>query len=601
MAGKIKQLPEFVANQIAAGEVVNRPASVVKEMMENAVDAGARSVTVGFRDGGRTSIQVVDDGGGMTPLDARLAFDRHATSKIDTAEDIYRLCTFGFRGEALASIASVAEVALKTRQAEDELGTQVEIAGGKFVGQTPVSCPQGAQFTVKNLFYNVPARRRFLDKSSTEARHILAEYQRVVLCHPDIAFALYDGDMPLSKLPPSPLRQRIVGVVGQKIAKDLLEVSADTSIVRVEGFVGRPASARQTNREQFLFVNGRYFKSAYFNKAVVSAYEKLIAGNTQPSYFLYFTIDPERIDVNVHPQKTEVKFEDGAQVWQIVNAAVRESLARSGAVPPMDFDIDTSVEIPVYKAGATFRAPEMGGNPDFNPFEKYGEVENERAPRVSDWEEDDYERSTLEFIDGGEQSQMRLEVETEGVATGAAVQLGTRYAVMAAEGGLLAVDLRRAHEAVLYARYEAILAGGNSVSQQLLFPEHIALSTDDATLLREHLGDFAAFGFDIAMRDEHTATVAGLPADLSSDAPEAMIYQLLDSLRDEGTTGERLRRERLAAAMARMGAAAGRAFTPQETAALLASFEAAGMPAFTHAGCATTTLITEDEIAKRMR
>ncbi len=333
MADRIRLLPEVVANQIAAGEVVNRPASVVKEMMENSIDAGATRVQVNFRDGGRDLIQIVDDGCGMSPIDARMAFDRHATSKIAAVEDIYALSTFGFRGEALASIAAVAQVELRTRQEGDDVGTCTEINGGQFVSQTPVMCPVGSQFYVRNLFYNVPARRRFLDKSTTSAAQIRTEFQRVALCNPHIGFELYSNDAPVYTLAASSLAGRIVDVVGRHIKQNLLEVEADTSIARAEGFIGRPAAAKRRNTEQYLFVNGRFFKSAYLTGAILKAYEKLIPENCTPSYFLYLTIDPSRIDVNVHPQKTEVKFADEDAVWQIVNAAVRETLAKTGAVP----------------------------------------------------------------------------------------------------------------------------------------------------------------------------------------------------------------------------------------------------------------------------
>ncbi len=575
MAGKIKLLPEFVANQIAAGEVVNRPASVVKEMMENAVDAGARNVTVAFSEGGREMIRIIDDGCGMSVADARLAFDRHATSKIGSADDLYALQTFGFRGEALASIAAVAEVGLRTRQSEDEIGTQVEIAGGRFVQQEPVSCSCGSQFTVRNLFYNLPARRRFLDKSSTEARHIVSEYQRVALCNPDVAFTLYDGDALLSKLQPATLKQRIIGVVGQKIAKELLEAGAETSIVKVAGYVGTPATARQSNREQYLFVNGRYFRSAYFHKAVVAAYDKIIPHNTQPSYFLYLTIDPARIDVNVHPQKTEIKFEDGAQIWQILSAAVRESLAKSGAVPPLDFDLDTSVEIPVYRSGVEYKMPSFRGNPDFNPFTERSDGDD-----------------LLEFIEcGTDTRQQRLDFDVEH-PRGTALTVGGRYAITAVDGGLRVVDMRRAREAVLYERYSSMISGGSSVCQQLLFPEEMALSSDDGILLHERLADFTAFGFDISLDGEHTATVRGVPADFAA-APEQAIYELLDALRDDTGTGEELRRNRLAAAMARLGASAR---GTEDASTLMDSWQACGMPAFTPCGNPVTAVITEEDI-----
>ncbi len=368
MADKIRLLPEVVANQIAAGEVVNRPASVVKEMMENAIDAGARTVKVNFRDGGKDLIQIVDDGSGMSPIDARMAFDRHATSKITSVEDIYALDTFGFRGEALASIAAVAQVELRTRQEGDEVGTQTEINGGQFAGQTPVMCPVGAQFFVRNLFYNVPARRRFLDKSTTSAAQIKAEFQRVALCNPHIAFELYANDAPVYTLCATSLAGRIVDVVGRHIKQNLLEVDADTSIARIGGYIGRPAAAKRRNGEQYLFVNGRYFKSSYLTSAIMKAYEKLIPESSSPSYFLYLTIDPSRIDVNVHPQKTEVKFADEEAVWQIINAAVRETLAKTGAVPLMDFDRDGIVEIPALSKGAVYSEPRAMSNGDYNPF-----------------------------------------------------------------------------------------------------------------------------------------------------------------------------------------------------------------------------------------
>lgn len=368
MADRIQLLPEVVANQIAAGEVVNRPASVVKEMMENAIDAGASCVKVNFRDGGKELIQIVDDGCGMSALDARMAFDRHATSKIRSVEDIYRLHTFGFRGEALASIAAVSQVELRTRQAEDELGTVTEIHGGAFLSQQPVVCPVGSQFFVRNLFYNVPARRRFLEKSTTSAKQIKSEFQRVALCHPDVSFELYANDAPIYQLAVGSLATRIVDLMGRSIKQNLLEVDASTSIASLKGYIGRPAAAKQRNQEQFLFVNGRYFKSPYLVSALLRGYDKLIPPTAQPSYFLFLEIDPSRIDVNIHPQKTEVKFADEEAVWQIVNAAVRETLAKSGAVPMMDFDQEQSVEIPVMGHGVVYGEPDSVQNRDYNPF-----------------------------------------------------------------------------------------------------------------------------------------------------------------------------------------------------------------------------------------
>ncbi len=368
MADKIRLLPEFVANQIAAGEVVDRPASVVKEMMENAIDAGARRIQVNYRDGGRELIQIVDDGCGMSPVDARMAFDRHATSKIRSAEDIYALRTFGFRGEALASIAAVAQVELRTRQADDEMGTQVEIKGGMFVDQQPVMTPVGSQFFVRNLYFNMPVRRSMLEKTTTSGSQIKSEFQRVALCYPDIEFELYANDALVYQLPATTLAGRIVDLVGRSIKQNLLEVEASTSIASVRGFIGRPSAAKRRNAEQFLFVNGRYFENNYLVSALMRGYEKLIPQNLQPSYFLFLEIDPSRIDVNIHPKKTEVRFADKEAVWQIINAAVRESLAKSGAVPMMDFDRTTDVEIPIMRQGAVYQEPRAISREDYNPF-----------------------------------------------------------------------------------------------------------------------------------------------------------------------------------------------------------------------------------------
>ncbi len=370
MADRIRLLSEIVANQIAAGEVVEQPASVVKEMMENALDAGATNVKVNYRNGGLELIQLVDNGCGMSPIDARMAFDRHATSKIVSADDIYNLHTFGFRGEALASIAAVSQVELRTRQPEDELGTTTVLHGGKFVSQEPTVCPAGSQFFVRNLFYNVPARRRrYETRVQAAAMQIKNEFQRVALCYPEAAFELYANDAPVYSLTSGTLAERIVEVVGRHIKQNLLEVSADTTIATVRGFVGRPAAAkRRPATEQFLFVNGRFFKSTYLSSAILKAYEKLIPESTQPSFFLYLTVDPARLDVNIHPQKTEVHFADEQAVWQIVHAAVRESLAKTGAVPMMDFDRRNAVEIPVLQRGAHYDEPSAADNADYNPF-----------------------------------------------------------------------------------------------------------------------------------------------------------------------------------------------------------------------------------------
>ncbi|WP_302604740.1 DNA mismatch repair endonuclease MutL [uncultured Alistipes sp.] len=652
MADRIRLLPEVVANQIAAGEVVNRPASVVKEMMENSIDAGATRVQVNFRDGGRDLIQIVDDGCGMSPIDARMAFDRHATSKIAAVEDIYALSTFGFRGEALASIAAVAQVELRTRQEGDDVGTCTEINGGQFVSQTPVMCPVGSQFYVRNLFYNVPARRRFLDKSTTSAAQIRTEFQRVALCNPHIGFELYSNDAPVYTLAASSLAGRIVDVVGRHIKQNLLEVEADTSIARVEGFIGRPAAAKRRNTEQYLFVNGRFFKSAYLTGAILKAYEKLIPENCTPSYFLYLTIDPSRIDVNVHPQKTEVKFADEDAVWQIVNAAVRETLAKTGAVPLMDFDREGGVEIPVLERGAVYSEPRAMSDESYNPFRE--EYVDPSAPepdtdftgfdvpyradgsRVSDApaapygssrtgspgtgifgggftlsdEGETFEEyvsggvqhaeSELEFIPSAEDAEQQfLEIESRPSFTDPLPLAGGYVAALLGER-LVVVDVRRARERILYENYLRMLGNGSAVSQQLLFPERLELSGDEYALLEENAVDVAALGFDLDYLGDGAVEVRGAPADLPAEGIDRMLYDLLQTFSLPVAAGD-VRRERIAAAMA-LGAVRGamRTLTREEAAALLEQLAGSDNFSYSPSGKAIFAEIPPEDIRTRL-
>lgn len=648
MADRIKLLPEVVANQIAAGEVVNRPSSVVKEMMENAIDAGAKTVTVNCCEGGRDLIQIVDDGCGMSPTDARMAFDRHATSKIASVDDIYKLHTFGFRGEALASIAAVAQVELKTRQEGEELGSQTFINGGEFDKQKPCGCPVGSQFFVRNLFYNVPARRRFLEKSTTSSRQIRDEFERVALCNPQIAFKLYSNNAPIYDLERNSLRGRIVDVVGKSIKNNLLEVSAETSLVKIEGFVGRPAAAKKSSYKQFLFVNGRYFKSPYFYKAVMKAYEKLIPAQTQPDIFLYLTIDPERIDVNVHPQKTEVKFSDGEAIWQIINAAVRETLAKTGAVPLMDFDDEGAIDIPVASGtGRVYGEPKAASVEGYNPFrEGYtsgatagrrsqadlsdfaGEYRaTPRRERFDMWPSDSLvgaESEEFAIVDSGEsfhdflsseQSQTSGE-EFEFVESADAVQqrfegadeaqfedvivLPEMMAAARYRGRLVVVDLRRARERVSFEEYEAMLGGGSSVSQQLLFPERLVLTNDEVELLKGCLDDLSAIGFDLRVVDDCTVELSGTPADMEGVEIDRLLYDVIHSIA-EGDEPTAVRRQQLAAMVAQRRAAAMRgAIGVEQTEVLLSRLAVCENMSFSPSGKAIMVEISTGEIRSRL-
>lgn len=601
MADKIKLLPDTVANQIAAGEVVNRPASVVKEMVENAVDAGATSVTVSYRNGGKELIRITDNGEGMSPADARLAFDKHATSKITQIDDVYKLHTFGFRGEALASIAAIAHVELITRREEDELGAQLTIEGSRFVGQEPVVAPKGSCFSVKNLFYNVPARRRVLDTSTTEHRHIAEEFRRVALCNPDIEFVLKGEDAVIYNLPPSNLRQRIVGLIGKNVSNNLLEVQTDTSIVKISGFTGRPACSKQNNREQYFFVNGRYFKSAYLHKAVIQAYEKLIPSNTQPSYFLYLEVDPDKIDVNIHPQKIEVRFEEGTAIWQIINAAVREALAKTGAVSLMDFDEDLAVDIPVSmpEPGMVPKEPVSTTNPFYNPFASGKSVASDVKPSggygdiLSSMGRDDalerFDESVLEFIEGEEVIQSSINYEDEEecsyMAFDGAILLTGGYIATSLKGKLVIIDLRRAKEALLYERYVVMLRSDTSISQKLLFPEVMMFSDDDASLLKEHKDDFQAFGFEYVVGEGGVVEIQGIPADFMSEDIETLLYDMMDGVRGEAARPEDMRREHLASVMSRNGSRKlAKSYTEGEITAILESLGDGGRYNYTPDG-----------------
>lgn len=619
---RIKVLPDSVANQIAAGEVVGSPASVVKEMTENAIDAGARNVTVNFRADGRELVQVIDDGSGMSPADARLAFDKHATSKITSLEDIYELQTFGFRGEALPSIAAVAEVELTTRREEDELATRIVIEGGQFRSQETVVGAKGCNFKVSNLFYNVPARRKFLESSEREAGKIKTEFRRVALCHPEVAFMLYRDDAPIYNLPVTTLKGRIAGIMGRSIAAQLLEVATETTIVKIEGYVGRPEYAKKRKDEQYFFVNGRFFKSPYLHKAVMAAYEKLIPAGVTPSYFLYLSVDTQKVDVNVHPQKTEVKFSEDSEIWQIVNAAVRESLAKTGAVPMMDFEDEGEVDIPVFDPFASpvgRQEPRTTINPFYNPFATdieesdagggYHTVGSSLSVGVADRggfypstapseAERELESAIADFIDGPdvEVAERELELHSEEPqAFRGAIPIAGGYAVSSLGSRLAIVDLERAREVLLYRRYLMMTSSGNSIGQALLFPERMVFSQDDVATLGENYDYFTAFGFDFEVMDTNTIELTSLPAEMNVAEVEDTIYDMLDSLRDGVDQSERVRKERLARILSRSRGQR-RMLSEGEVEAVLESLEGGRGTSLTPDGRRVVRLVEVDEI-----
>ena len=632
----IKLLPEIVANQIAAGEVVNAPSNVVKEMMENALDAGAQCVRVNFRNGGKDLIQIVDDGCGMSAVDARLAFDRHATSKISSIEDVYRLSTFGFRGEALASIAAVSEVELRTRREGDELGTLTTISGGEFRSQLPISCSRGSQFVVRNLFYNVPSRRKFIDGDNSRlASQIKQEFIRVALCNHDVEFELRQNDAPIFSLQPTNRRSRIVDIVGRHIKSNLLDVEVSTSVVRIEGFVGVPQAAKKRNNEQYLFVNGRYFASSAMQRAIVRAYEKLIPDGCMPSYFIYITVDADRVDVNVHPQKTTVKFADHDLILEILQAAVRETLAKTGAVPLMDFTMEGQVNIPVLgQEQRVYREPRASINSSYNPFaSEYidptaplpdvpftgfdvpydGAMPKPSQPKPSVVYEfgEEYDtvpsQSSIEYIDDEasaseecfdfvtSQSNVHRTFEES-------MPLPGGFAVAIYGGKGVVVHLRRAKERILYEEILRSMTAGGAPTQRMFFAEELTLSVEEYSLMEEHATEFAALGFEIEYRGEGHISVLGRPATLDIATPlDELIYGLVHSI-DEGDMPLEEEQSRLAEQMARRGAQGyGRGLQRSDVEALLGRLERCDNPSFSPLGAPVMAEICFEELCKKLK
>ena len=540
MSDVIQLLPDSVANQIAAGEVIQRPASVIKELVENAVDARAKTIDVVVVDAGRTSIQVIDDGKGMSETDARLAFERHATSKIRQADDLFALQTMGFRGEALASIAAVAQVEMKTRTGSDDIGTLVTISGSKIIGQEATACRVGTNITVKNLFYNVPARRKFLKSNATELSHILTAFERIALVYPDICFTLHHNGAELMNLKAAPLRQRITDVYGKQYGQDLLPLDVDTAVCRVYGFVAKPEAARKKSGCDHFFVNGRFMKHPYFHKAVVSAYDRLIPEGMQVPYFLYFEINPADIDVNIHPTKTEIKFENEQAIWQILTAAVRDAIGRFCEVPSIDFDTVGRPDIPVFNpAHDHINAPKVNYNPDYNPFKESGVKRKE-----SQWQalydglltqkrtvdSTDFADSTDIF--GADTSVEMSDVMAE--KSPVHYQYKGKYLMTAVKSGLMIVDQHRADLRILYERYMEQQRSHTSVVQKLLFPEMVQFSASEAVMLDKILPDLMNIGFDVSDLGGHNYAINGVPAGIEGLDPVALLQRMVSDAIERG-------------------------------------------------------------------
>ncbi len=638
----IHLLPDSVANQIAAGEVIQRPASVVKELVENSIDAGATDVQIVIKDAGRTLIQVIDNGCGMSVTDARMAFERHATSKIKQAADLFSLHTMGFRGEALPSIAAVSEIELRTKRAEDTTGTRLCISASKVESQEPQVCSPGSNLMVKRLFFNLPARRKFLKKDSVELGHIVREFERLALVNTDVAFTLTHNDVTLYQLGPAALKQRICDLFGKSLDHQLIPISTDTSLVRIDGFISLPQNAKRRGALQYFFVNGRNMRHAYFHKAVLSSYEDLISPDTQPGYFIKFTVDPETIDVNIHPQKYEVKFENEQPVWQILSAAIKESLGRYNASSAIDFDVVDAPDIPVFRPDDN-ASPDIDIDYHFNPFKS----DNPRPaspfdgyrPRSqavdTDWQKlyegfaaksasavasvgtadgdqpDGIIPTTPDVFDAAPQAPV---VEPDGamVVPSLSAQLDNarteipgmfqikgRYIAAPSKSGLMLVDQHRAHVRVLYDRYLSLVEQGQVASQRLIFPDSVSLDAAQGVVASSITELLASMGFDISHLGGHDWAINAVPAMLGQNSPAQALINIIDAVAEADENVEQSQWHRIALAMARSAAVKyGTQLSLPEIDTLLADLFKTPTPDYTPDGRLILRVIDLDDIYK---
>lgn len=557
MSDVIQLLPDSVANQIAAGEVIQRPASVIKELVENSIDAGARTINVLVTDAGRTSIQVIDDGKGMTETDARLSFERHATSKIRQADDLFALRTMGFRGEALASIAAVAQVELKTRTADNEIGTHISISGSKVTGQEPASCPVGSNFQVENLFFNVPARRKFLKTNSTELNNIMTAFERIVLVYPAICFTLHSNGSELLNLRAGSLRQRIADIFGKRFNQEILPIEVETAICKISGFVGKPESARKKGAHEYFFVNGRYMKHPYFHKAVMNAFERLIPTGMQIPYFIYFDINPADIDVNIHPTKTEIKFENEQAVWQILTAAVKDAIGKFCEVPSIDFDTQGKPDIPLYDPTLDVAPPSTSYNPTYNPFKAH----SDNSPKVPDKWQKLYEEAiampkqeTTELFAMPEpETPVEKTTEHDIIAekSPAHYQYKGKYIMTAVKSGLMIIDQQRADVRIRYEKYLEQMKSNTASSQRVLFPEVVQFPPSDTVILKKVMPELTSMGFELTDLGQNSYAINGIPSGLEGLDTVTLLRNMVDDAVEKDADSLEEIKKSLALSMAR--------------------------------------------------
>lgn len=634
MSDIIKLLPDSVANQIAAGEVIQRPASVIKELVENAIDAGATSIQIVLKDAGRTLIQVIDNGKGMSDTDARLAFERHSTSKISKAEDLFSLQTMGFRGEALASIAAIAQVELRTRAKGAQLGTKIMINASKCESQEPDMCPEGSNFMIKNIFFNVPARRKFLKSNQVELSNIIKEYEKLALVNHHVDFSLSNNDKLLNKFSGGSFKQRIASLWGAKVDQLLVPLNTDTSLVRITGFVSKPEGARKRNFLQFLFVNGRFMRHPYFHKAIISSYSELIPDDEQPNYFLNFSVDPESIDVNIHPTKTEIKFENELPIWQILAAAVKESLGRFSAVPQIDFDTIDAPEIPAFNDHTVVTAPEDGVDPTYNPFkpqskssagggssyhpQSAGNFGGYSSNPLPDWEKlyQNFEKGKQEgiasiteqdvedsFSDIGEvepvNNGVQAEIITPDMSSAMCMQMKGRYILSPIKSGLMIVDQHRAHVRVLFEQYIKQLDATTISSQRVLFPEVLQLTTSQNIILKELEPEMEKIGFNLAQLSGNDWSINAVPAGMENVNIKDTILQVIDEVSMGGTSITTKVYESIALRVAKSAAIPyGKTMLQEEMDTLLSKLLCLPNPNYTPDGKTIISVLSNDQLEK---
>ncbi|QEC52301.1 DNA mismatch repair protein MutL [Anseongella ginsenosidimutans] len=594
----IHLLPDSVANQIAAGEVIQRPASAVKEMMENALDAGASTIRLIIKDAGKALIQVSDDGQGMSASDAHICFERHATSKISKAEDLFSIRTMGFRGEALASMAAIAQVELKTRREEDEIGILIQTEGSSITREEPCQCPKGTTISIKNLFYNIPARRNFLKSNAVEMRHIIDEFLRIALSHPDRFFSLHHEGQEVYHLPKASPKQRIVHVFGHQYSERLVPVEEDTNIIRLQGFAGKPDYAKKTRGEQFFFVNNRYIRDGYLHHAVMNAYEELLVPGSFPFYVLFISIDPAAIDVNVHPTKTEIKFEDEKPVYAIIRSAVKRSLGRYNIAPSLDFEADQNL-VEFRQNPTEIIPPVVRVDPDFNPFSSSkGSYQSprlnlgnwEQLYSVSRAEEPPPANALIAAEEGGDNPLQELQT----------YQLHQKYILSHIKSGCIVIDQQAAHERILYERYLQQLENKKGSSQQNLFPRTVELSPGDFSLVMELQEEIKALGFDFREFGKTTIIIDGSPADLAEGNEDKALESLVEDYKQNLALLKLDKRNNLARSLAKNAAVkAGTRLNREEMNRLIDELFACKMPKTSVSGKPTFITIGLDELAKR--